>query len=236
MSGTPELADQADIKRLSERTGIPIGATRDHPCATCPYRLCNAGKESAYAPADALNATWQGHDGMNISVRDGSTMLCHAANDAKSATNRYATVRWLETMSEYRQCAGALVVQQREALRYHEHGSGVVADEPSRGARRAQLRGLARDAGRAFLASESTEQGFRDEVARLTRWASEAPPRMTAAGIKRVAERLLRRSMTLTEFRRLPRDTVLKAAHPALNDPAIGHLDLEPPRPGEFET
>jgi hypothetical protein len=235
MTDRLELTHEPSAVKLSERTGVPIGPTRDHPCSTCPFRLCNAGVESAYAPADAINAVWQGWDGQEISVRDGSAMICHAANDARGSKGRFATAAWLASMPEYRQCAGALVVQQREALRYHERGPGAIDDDPSRGARVAQLKELANAAKRALLADEISVAGYKAEIARLFRWARETPSRMTTAGVERVVRRMIGRPVTLERFRSFSRADVLKAAHPALADPAIGHPDLEPPRPGEFE-
>jgi hypothetical protein len=39
----------------------------------------------------------------------------------------------------------------------------------------------------------------------------------------------------LSTLRWMDRRDVLDVAHPALADPAIGHHELDPPRPGEFE-
>jgi hypothetical protein len=230
------LGDEPGIQRLSEVNGVPIGPTRDQPCSTCPFRICNANTKTAYTPPGAYDAIWQGHDGLKEGVRDGPPMLCHAARDAKGVSGRFATARWLASMTEYRQCAGALVVQQREALRYHADGPAAVDNTESRGAKTGRLRRLSDEAKQAFLEDRISAPEYVSEVDRLIAWARVRPARMTIAGIRRVIERMFGRPVTLDAYRAMSRHDVLEAAHTALSDTAIGHPDLEPPRPGEFDA
>jgi hypothetical protein len=216
------------VERASEITGVPIVTAKRSPCGTCPYRDTNCCVETALTPADGAHIMWQGKgQGGN---RDGLPMLCHCGRNTKGAVPI-----WTSRLSEYRQCTGAQVLQQREALRYHEHGDSVIDATPSRGQSQAKALSEMKTISGQLASGEIGEETARAEIAGLGASARARPARMTRRGIARTVERMMGHPISLDAFRQLPRAVVLARAHPAISDSHIVHPDLEPPRPGEFK-
>jgi hypothetical protein len=112
-------------------------------------------------------------------VRDGLTMLCHqGASSAVGGTGP-------EESTTAHECAGALVLQQREVLRCNA-GAG----------------------------SAMTHRGM----------------------LKIVRNMFCNQAIEGFMFRTIERKALLGASHPSLADSALGHDELTPPAPGEFEA
>src|SRR4051812_5213451 len=82
------------------------------PCAQCPWRLANQGCDHPEFGPDAygkrnLGRLWAG-------LRDGKRMSCHPSVEPSLVRAR------LTGLSRRRECAGALILVQRELARY-EH-------------------------------------------------------------------------------------------------------------------
>lgn len=83
------------------------------PCAFCPWRLANQGSKPGphkfYAPAN-LKRLWKG-------LRDGARMSCHPTDPRMSEFEGYEALAGREVTHE---CAGALVIVQREFMVFQE--------------------------------------------------------------------------------------------------------------------
>lgn len=184
MANDCAMTDPADehMRKLGQTTGIPLAPVRDFACSTCPFRLCNADSPTKHTAPGVMTAVWNGvtvGDTTAPGVRDGQRMYCHAGTPTM-------TRKWIRAVPEYRPCVGALVVQQREALRYHRTGT-------------------------------------------------INPVGLGAEALQAVVRRMFGRELSLSLFGVLNRRALAGATHPAINDASIGHPDIDPPRPGEFE-
>jgi hypothetical protein len=168
----------------AEAAGIPRTPPARSPCGTCPWRLKNGNRPTEHFPdPGTVDRAWRskrpdqaGQGG----VSDGLLVMCHCGCHIGADGLLIAPDQ--EALPEWRICAGSLVTQRREAIRWHEDGtSGVDRDTAVRVARRMGI-----------------------------------PPKVFLARI-------------------LTRADLVSRAHPALADPRIGHPDLAPIAPGEFE-
>lgn len=88
------------------------------PCAACPWRLANQGADHPhrfYTPGN-LARLWRG-------LRNGSRMSCHPTDPRMAEFEGYEQTAGQEKTAE---CAGALVVQQREFMLFQ----GVIRRDP----------------------------------------------------------------------------------------------------------
>lgn len=82
-------------------------------CAHCPWRLANQGKKPDphhfYAKAN-LKRLWSG-------LRDGERMTCHPTDDRMSEFEHAPKVK---EGTQTHECTGALVLQQREFMKFQD--------------------------------------------------------------------------------------------------------------------
>jgi hypothetical protein len=161
------------------------GKPKSTPCSSCVHRCSNANGVTAHGKrwdtaytAETRDTFWTGdHDPEHPerSLRGGATNPCHQTQD--------------------RPCAGAVVLQQRELIRF----------------------------------------------CRSRRWLPDLTGKydLTPDGVIRIWRRMFnggeRSDADPHDRWRLIGADLLRRAHPAINDPDIGHEALEPPQPGEFE-
>lgn len=82
------------------------------PCSACPWRLANQGKphpHKFYSPAN-LARLWR-------QLRNGERMSCHPTDPRMAEFEGYESCSAREQTNE---CAGALILQQREAMAFQE--------------------------------------------------------------------------------------------------------------------
>src|SRR3954452_7947239 len=106
---TPTTRDvMRELEAASKRLGIPLSGAKPRACGTCPFRTKNHGVETELTPADGADRMWQGARDAG-GCRDGQPMLCHCGQNTKTFM-----ATWVSDIPEWRQCTGAIVVQQRE--------------------------------------------------------------------------------------------------------------------------
>jgi hypothetical protein len=111
------------------------------PCAKCPWRLANQGKRHPHGfySKTNLRRLWAG-------LRRGERMTCHPTDPAMAEFEGYE-----ETAGRARthECAGALILQQREVHYFQEACAAAEAAGEERGGlrryRRERPKGLMRD-------------------------------------------------------------------------------------------
>jgi hypothetical protein len=113
--------EQEDAYWFAEaaRTGLPLTPPERWSCATCPWRLkyAKTGNKHFTECCDLVSlAAWEGDFGDgSTAAKDGMLLLCHGhinQDDREEDWDR----------DELQFCASIVVVQQREAIRYHERG------------------------------------------------------------------------------------------------------------------
>lgn len=164
----------------------PPGRPKLTPCVTCPHRVANFNGTTGHGErwdvafrTETRDKFWTGElnpEHPENALRHGGVNRCH--------------------QTQTHPCAGAVVLQQRELLRLHDHGYQA---QP----------------GRYALSRE----GIRRIAARLLNGGERCDPR----------------KVPVWRLRIMKRRDVLKLAHPAIADAAIGHEALDPPAPGEFD-
>jgi hypothetical protein len=100
------MGEQDDL--CATRRGATVRAA-PHPCAECPWRTENHGREERhgfYGPEN-LRRLWDG-------LRDGERMTCHPTDPAMAEFAGYESTAHRRRT---RECAGALVLIQRELMR-----------------------------------------------------------------------------------------------------------------------
>lgn len=104
------------------------------PCAHCPWRLSNAGRENQhgfYSPGN-LRRLWNG-------LRKGNRMTCHPTDPRMSDFAGYEGTADREVTHE---CAGAAIMAQRELHHFHQCSKAAAAEGKSDAlARYKRLRG-----------------------------------------------------------------------------------------------
>lgn len=99
-------------------------AAKSRPCATCPWRKSNWGRDDTphpeYYDDFAREAIWSNSDGLlfppGIGGRFGNSVICHVGYSQPGKPDA-------DTSPE---CSGVLVLQQREVLRYHKYGDAAL--------------------------------------------------------------------------------------------------------------
>lgn len=91
---------------------------RSECCGTCPWRRSVWGRTDTprpeYNTAERRDQMWSEHPerGPGVGVRFGDEMLCHTGAEAEDGTGIT------------HECAGAIILCQRELIRYATHGIG----------------------------------------------------------------------------------------------------------------
>lgn len=94
------------------RTSLEVRSACPKPCAVCPWRVANQGAShphNFYTTAN-LKRLWRG-------LRSGIRMSCHETDPRMAEFPGYEA---LADRKVVRECAGALVLQQRELMRFQE--------------------------------------------------------------------------------------------------------------------
>jgi hypothetical protein len=121
------------------------------PCLGCPWRTENHGKrhpDGWYSKAN-LRRLWAG-------MRRGEQMSCHptdASNPVSEAAQEKG-YRPAPERAQLRECAGAVIMTQRELMVFQDHveaGGGFKAYRADRGSRAMTLDGLRRLVDRAVF-------------------------------------------------------------------------------------
>jgi hypothetical protein len=102
------------------------------PCAQCPWRTENQGKRhphSFYTKAN-LRRLWRG-------LRDGERMTCHPTDPTMDEFEGYEATAEREVTHE---CAGALILIQREIMRFSDAAKEAEAEGAKDGLRRYRSR------------------------------------------------------------------------------------------------
>jgi hypothetical protein len=181
-----DQANRAVVKTAKEMRDVldPPGKPKATACSTCPHRAANFNGITAHGERwdvaysnEARDKLWTGdldpaHP--ENAMRSGAVNPCHQTQD--------------------RPCAGAVVLQERELIRWCRRGSWSFGT----GKHDLTELGVVRIWRRMFNSGEKSESDP------FERW-------------------------------RLPGADLCGAAHPAINDPNIGHEALAPPAPGEFD-
>lgn len=104
------------------------------PCAHCPWRLSNAGRENQHGfyTKSNLRRLWNG-------LRKGNRMTCHPTDPHMSGFAGYEVTAGREVTHE---CAGAAIMVQRELHHFQECAKAAEAESRDDGfARYKRLRG-----------------------------------------------------------------------------------------------
>ena len=119
--------------------GVSIREAASSPCRACPWRTANHGKrhpDGWYTKAN-IRRLWAG-------MRAGEIMSCHPTDPWNPVSDAAEAAGYTPAPdhAETRECAGALILQQREwmAFQISEMAGGTLRDY-----RRARPRGLTRD-------------------------------------------------------------------------------------------
>ena len=91
---------------------MKIAMANPQPCSECPWRIQNQEKEHPHGFYDAKNLKrlWK-------AISDGYRMSCHPTDPRMAEFAGYESCEQRETTHE---CAGALVLQQREVMLFQE--------------------------------------------------------------------------------------------------------------------
>lgn len=112
------------VLKVSERTGIPVGDVKSTACSTCPFRLKNQGVESALIRATTHSSNWD--YSATRGIRHGDPMVCHVGTPSSDPAGQMQSARtsdWVRNNPPaLRPCVGALVVAERELVRYYRTG------------------------------------------------------------------------------------------------------------------
>lgn len=109
------------------------------PCDACPWRIANHGQRHPDGWYTARN-----RDRLWAKLRRGDSMSCHPTDPRNPVPEGH---RAAPEDAKTRECAGALILQQREWMLFQEEHAGDVA-----GYRRARPRGLTREGLMAIAA------------------------------------------------------------------------------------
>jgi hypothetical protein len=85
----------------------------DAPCASCPWRRSNRGKDSP--KVEGFRYRWYSRQNQNRlwkGLRNGERMTCHPTDSRHPQINGRETPETVQT----RECAGALILVQREMM------------------------------------------------------------------------------------------------------------------------
>lgn len=153
-----DRTDDTASRRVADRLGL-LGPSARSACAQCPWRLENQGKRHRhgfYTKAN-LRRLWAG-------IRRGERMTCHPTDPAMAEFEGYEGTAERELTHE---CVGALVLAQREVMRF-QWACEAAAREGARDGyaryRRMFPRGLLRE-GFAVIVSATMFVGRRSAMA-----------------------------------------------------------------------
>jgi hypothetical protein len=197
------------------------------PCATCPWRKENwdklvtiRGFEPCSSSEPCLSCHFRKEGGIVSTpawrdelwaaqeswAAEGAGMVCHQYFGGQPGTRRA------------HHCAGALVLAQREVLRYHE--TLAIASDPS-----------------VAQALANVVPGKSAMPVQAIATVAHTMLRDRNLQVHGDAVWVVDRGWDgcrFAPFSDIPRRELLEAAHPSLADPEIAHLELKPARPGEF--
>ena len=129
---------------------VHVAPAAETPCAECPWRTKNQGKrhpDGWYSRAN-LKRLWN-------KLRRGEMMSCHPTDPRNPVSDKALAGGSIKAKegAQVRECAGALILQQRELMIYqevaHQHENDPQQSMPAY--RQARPRGLTKDGFQAMI-------------------------------------------------------------------------------------
>jgi hypothetical protein len=106
--------DSPQASRDAGATRMKMSQAAPRPCAQCPWRTANQGKRNAHGfyRKENLRRLWRG-------LRAGERMTCHPTDPMMAEFSGYENTAGRAVT---RECAGALILTQRELVRFQAAG------------------------------------------------------------------------------------------------------------------